>query len=115
MATCSPRLEWIKLLCAGNLHNRTLARYHHVLTYLTHTPRLQNLRAVYDKNGAKMVSPYERFATGCVMLMNACLKVDKEGGVAMEDAAGFFANVFGGEQFMDYVGIFHTSGSDSAP
>ncbi len=49
------------------------------------------------------------------MLMNACLKVDKEGGVAMEDAAGFFANVFGGEQFMDYVGIFHTSGSDSAP
>ncbi|KAM5536589.1 hypothetical protein V8D89_009684 [Ganoderma adspersum] len=43
-----------------------------------------NLRAVYDKNGAKMV--------------------DKEGGVAMEDAAGFFANVFGGEQFMDYIG-----------
>ena len=35
--------------------------------------------------------------------MNACLKVDKEGGVAMEDAAGFFANVFGGERFMDYV------------
>ncbi|EJF59058.1 DnaJ-domain-containing protein [Dichomitus squalens] len=43
-----------------------------------------NLRAVYDKNGAKMV--------------------DKEGGVGMEDAAGFFANVFGGERFMDYIG-----------
>ncbi|KAI0629388.1 X-domain of DnaJ-containing-domain-containing protein [Trametes polyzona] len=43
-----------------------------------------NLRAVYDKNGAKMV--------------------DKEGGVGMEDAAGFFANVFGGERFKDYIG-----------
>ncbi|KAI0738603.1 X-domain of DnaJ-containing-domain-containing protein [Daedaleopsis nitida] len=43
-----------------------------------------NLRAVYDKNGAKMV--------------------DKEGGVGMEDAAGFFANVFGGERFRDYIG-----------
>lgn len=30
-------------------------------------------------------------------------QVDKEGGVAMEDAAGFFANVFGGERFKDYV------------
>ena len=29
--------------------------------------------------------------------------VDKEGGVGMEDAAGFFANVFGGERFRDYV------------
>ncbi|OBZ74242.1 putative J domain-containing protein C4H3.01 [Grifola frondosa] len=43
-----------------------------------------NLRAVYDKNGASMV--------------------DKEGGVGMEDAAGFFANVFGGERFKDYIG-----------
>ncbi|THH29285.1 hypothetical protein EUX98_g4906 [Antrodiella citrinella] len=43
-----------------------------------------NLRAVYDRNGAKMV--------------------DKEGGVNMEDAAGFFANVFGGDRFNDYIG-----------
>ncbi|KAK7685703.1 hypothetical protein QCA50_011047 [Cerrena zonata] len=43
-----------------------------------------NLRAVYDRNGAKMV--------------------DKEGGMNMEDAAGFFANVFGGERFMEYIG-----------
>ncbi|KAH9056749.1 X-domain of DnaJ-containing-domain-containing protein [Lactarius vividus] len=43
-----------------------------------------NLRAVYDKNGKKMVS--------------------KEGGPNVEDAAGFFANVFGGERFMDYIG-----------
>lgn len=28
---------------------------------------------------------------------------DKEGGINMEDAAGFFANVFGGERFVDYV------------
>ena len=32
-----------------------------------------------------------------------CFQVDKEGGMNMEDAAGFFANVFGGERFMDYV------------
>ncbi|KAJ7091358.1 X-domain of DnaJ-containing-domain-containing protein [Mycena belliarum] len=43
-----------------------------------------NLRAVYDKNGKSMA--------------------DKEGGVNMEDAAGFFANVFGGERFVDYIG-----------
>lgn len=43
-----------------------------------------NLRAVYDRNGAKMV--------------------DKEGGMRMDDAAGFFANVFGGERFKDYIG-----------
>ena len=42
-----------------------------------------NLRAVYDKNGAKMV--------------------DKEGAMDMDDAAGFFANVFGGERFVDWV------------
>ena len=30
-------------------------------------------------------------------------QVDKEGGVGMDDAAGFFANVFGGERFKDYV------------
>ena len=40
------------------------------------------MRAVYDRNGSKMV--------------------DKEN-MGMEDAAGFFANVFGGERFMDYV------------
>jgi hypothetical protein len=43
----------------------------------------QNLRVVYDKNGKKMVS--------------------KEGGSNIEDPAGFFANVFGGERFIDYV------------
>jgi len=43
-----------------------------------------NLRAVYDKNGKTMA--------------------DKEGGVNMEDAAGFFANVFGGERFREYIG-----------
>ncbi|KAJ7623225.1 X-domain of DnaJ-containing-domain-containing protein [Roridomyces roridus] len=43
-----------------------------------------NLRVVYDKNGKSMV--------------------DKEGGMNMEDAAGFFANVFGGERFADYIG-----------
>ncbi|KAL4244398.1 Peroxisomal Protein Import DnaJ [Abortiporus biennis] len=43
-----------------------------------------NLRAVYDRNGASMV--------------------DKEGGINVEDAAGFFANVFGGERFNDYIG-----------
>ncbi|KAI0682116.1 X-domain of DnaJ-containing-domain-containing protein [Cytidiella melzeri] len=43
-----------------------------------------NLRAVYDKNGAKMM--------------------EKEGGVGVDDAAGFFANVFGGERFQDYIG-----------
>ncbi|KAG6336462.1 hypothetical protein ID866_2633 [Astraeus odoratus] len=42
-----------------------------------------NLRAVYDKNGKSMV--------------------DKEGN-EMEDAAMFFANVFGGERFRDYIG-----------
>jgi hypothetical protein len=44
---------------------------------------LQNLRTVYDKNGKKMVSA--------------------EGGSNIEDPATFFANVFGGERFMDYV------------
>lgn len=43
-----------------------------------------NLRAVYDKNGKAMT--------------------EKEGGVGMEDAAGFFANVFGGERFKDWIG-----------
>lgn len=43
-----------------------------------------NLRAVYDKNGKKMVST--------------------EGGSNVEDPASFFANVFGGERFMDYIG-----------
>lgn len=44
-----------------------------------------NLRTIYDKNGKAMA--------------------DKEGG-DMEDAAGFFANVFGGERFQDYVSPF---------
>lgn len=43
-----------------------------------------NLRAVYDRNGKTMA--------------------DKEGGFNMEDAAGFFANVFGGERFRHYIG-----------
>lgn len=43
-----------------------------------------NLRVVYDKNGKGMV--------------------DKEGNVTIDDAAGFFANVFGGERFVDYIG-----------
>ncbi|KAH7106486.1 DnaJ-domain-containing protein [Auriculariales sp. MPI-PUGE-AT-0066] len=44
-----------------------------------------NLRAVYDRAGAKMT--------------------EKEGGeMDIDDAAGFFANVFGGERFMDYIG-----------
>ncbi|KAG7094083.1 hypothetical protein E1B28_007702 [Marasmius oreades] len=43
-----------------------------------------NLRTIYDKKGRSMV--------------------DKEGGINIEDAAGFFANVFGGERFVDYVG-----------
>ncbi|KAG2132806.1 X-domain of DnaJ-containing-domain-containing protein [Suillus clintonianus] len=42
-----------------------------------------NLRAVYDKNGKSMV--------------------DKES-TELDDAAGFFANVFGGERFRDYIG-----------
>lgn len=29
--------------------------------------------------------------------------VDKEGGASMEDAAAFFANVFGGDRFVEYV------------
>lgn len=45
---------------------------------------LQNLRAVYDKHGKKMM--------------------EKEGTeIKMEDAAGFFANIFGGDRFIDYV------------
>ncbi|KAF8623050.1 hypothetical protein AX15_006556 [Amanita polypyramis BW_CC] len=43
-----------------------------------------NLRTVYDKNGKAMA--------------------DKEGGINIEDATGFFANVFGGERFADYIG-----------
>jgi len=42
-----------------------------------------NLRAVYDKNGKSMA--------------------DKEG-INIEDAATFFANVFGGDRFADYIG-----------
>ena len=49
----------------------------------------QNLRVVYDKNGKKMVS--------------------KEGGSNIEDPAGFFANVFGGERFIYYVRVRYPS------
>ncbi|KAH7913843.1 X-domain of DnaJ-containing-domain-containing protein [Hygrophoropsis aurantiaca] len=42
-----------------------------------------NLRAVYDKNGKTMVDSQSS---------------------EMHDAAGFFANVFGGERFRDYIG-----------
>jgi hypothetical protein len=35
--------------------------------------------------------------------MLARKQVDKDGAVNVEDAAGFFAHVFGGERFMDYV------------
>ena len=34
--------------------------------------------------------------------------VSTEGGPNVEDAAGFFANVFGGERFMDYVSAYYT-------
>ncbi|KAF8916274.1 X-domain of DnaJ-containing-domain-containing protein [Mucidula mucida] len=43
-----------------------------------------NMRTVYDKNGKSMA--------------------EKDGNFTMDDAAGFFANVFGGEKFVDYVG-----------
>ena len=33
--------------------------------------------------------------------------VNTEGGPNVEDPAGFFANVFGGERFMDYVRIYY--------
>lgn len=31
--------------------------------------------------------------------------MDKEGAINIDDAAGFFANVFGGERFMEYVSL----------
>ncbi|KZT27938.1 DnaJ-domain-containing protein [Neolentinus lepideus HHB14362 ss-1] len=43
-----------------------------------------NMRAVYDKHGKKMM--------------------EKDGQVGVDDAAGSFANVFGGERFKDYIG-----------
>ncbi|KAL1684038.1 X-domain of DnaJ-containing-domain-containing protein [Schizophyllum commune] len=43
-----------------------------------------NLRVVYDKHGKSMT--------------------EAQGSFSMEDAAGFFANVFGGERFVDYIG-----------
>jgi hypothetical protein len=41
------------------------------------------------------------------MLLNEFVisQADKEGGATMEDAAGFFVNVFGGERFNDYVSL----------
>lgn len=39
------------------------------------------------------------------MITNILHQQDKDGPVTMEDAAGFFANVFGGERFIDYVRI----------
>ncbi|KAG2364080.1 X-domain of DnaJ-containing-domain-containing protein [Suillus spraguei] len=53
------------------------------IRYIYSQLRNQNLRAVYDKNGKTMV--------------------DKES-TELDDAAGFFANVFGGERFRDYIG-----------
>lgn len=51
---------------------------------LSHRSTDQNLRTVYDKHGKKMM--------------------EKEGTeIKMEDAAGFFANIFGGDRFVDYV------------
>lgn len=41
--------------------------------------------------------------------------VDKEGGMRMDDAAGFFANVFGGERFKDYVRSHLTSSHACLP
>ncbi|KAJ6515124.1 X-domain of DnaJ-containing-domain-containing protein [Mycena vitilis] len=43
-----------------------------------------NDRATYDKHGKTMA--------------------DKEGAMNMDDAAGFFANVFGGDRFTEYIG-----------
>jgi hypothetical protein len=54
-----------------------------ILNSSSESESLKNDRATYDKHGKSMV--------------------DKEGGMNMEDAAGFFANVFGGERFVDYV------------
>lgn len=41
--------------------------------------------------------------------------VDKEAGPSMEDAAGFFANVFGGERFFEYVRFILPSVLNSLP
>jgi len=41
-------------------------------------------------------------------------QVDKEGAINIEDAAGFFANVFGGERFRDYVSAL-LPGVDGVP
>ncbi|KIY71854.1 DnaJ-domain-containing protein [Cylindrobasidium torrendii FP15055 ss-10] len=43
-----------------------------------------NTRTVYDKNGKAMA--------------------EKDGNFSMEDAGAFFANVFGGEKFVDWIG-----------
>jgi hypothetical protein len=45
---------------------------------------------------------------GSATATDSCLsfrsdQLDKDGEFKMEDAAGFFANVFGGERFQDYV------------
>jgi hypothetical protein len=56
---------------------------------------------VYDKNGKAMVCHPQTCTLQSLTLIPS--QVDKEGGVGMEDAAGFFANVFGGERFRDWV------------
>lgn len=38
-----------------------------------------------------------------IRLTHCALQTEKEGGVGVDDAAGFFANVFGGERFKDWV------------
>ena len=58
------------------------------------------MRAVYDKNGAKMVRHSCALATYRLLILS---QTESEGAVNVEDAAGFFANVFGGERFQDYV------------
>ncbi|KAF4593859.1 hypothetical protein EYR40_008653 [Pleurotus pulmonarius] len=68
-----------------------------------------NLRAVYDKNGKAMVRSHTVSVADECLLTNANgypsdAQTDKEGAHTMEDAAGFFANVFGGERFIDYIG-----------
>ena len=63
---------------------------------------MQNLRAVYDKVGENKVSRVV-YEDGRKTTNSFYHQMDKEGPVTMEDAAGFFANVFGGERFVDYV------------
>ena len=57
------------------------------------------MREAYDKYGKSMVG-------GCICVPPSVaylrFQVDKEG-PGMDDAAGFFAKVFGGDRFEEYV------------